>query len=69
LGPQATLAPQGVWCLGTDSGGSGAERALIDLVYDQFANGRHFRVLNIVDDITGAIAGLIPGKRDKCVSR
>jgi putative transposase len=24
----------------------------LDFVHDQFANGRHFRILNIVDDVT-----------------
>jgi putative transposase len=32
----------------------------LDFVYDQFANGRRFRVLNIVDDITKECLGAIP---------
>ena len=32
----------------------------IDFVYDQFANGRRFRVLNIVDDVTKECLGAIP---------
>jgi putative transposase len=31
----------------------------LDFVYDQFANGRRFRVLNIVDDITKECLGAI----------
>jgi putative transposase len=33
----------------------------LDFVYDQFANGRRFRVLNIVDDVTKECLGAIPG--------
>ena len=32
----------------------------LDFVYDQFANGRRFRVLNIVDDVTKECLGSIP---------
>src|SRR6478752_2258044 len=32
----------------------------LDFVYDQFANGRCFRVLNIVDDVTKECLGAIP---------
>jgi len=32
----------------------------LDFVYDQFANGRRFRVLNIVDDATKECLGAIP---------
>ncbi|NEW90003.1 IS3 family transposase [Rhodopseudomonas sp. WA056] len=32
----------------------------IDFVHDQFANGRRFRVLNIVDDVTKKCLGAIP---------
>jgi putative transposase len=32
----------------------------LDFVYDQFANGRRFRVLNIVDDVTEECLGAIP---------
>jgi len=32
----------------------------IDFVHDQFANGRRFRVLNIVDDVTKTCLGAIP---------
>lgn len=32
----------------------------LDFVYDQFANGRRFRVLNIVDDVTKECLGAIP---------
>ena len=31
----------------------------LDFVYDQFANGRRFRVLNIVDDVTKECLGAI----------
>jgi transposase InsO family protein len=32
----------------------------LDFVHDQFANGRRFRVLNIVDDVTKECLGTIP---------
>ena len=32
----------------------------LDFVHDQFANGRRFRILNIVDDITKECLGAIP---------
>jgi putative transposase len=32
----------------------------LDFVHDQFANGRRFRVLNIVDDVTKDCLGAIP---------
>jgi len=32
----------------------------LDFVYDQFANGRRFRVFNIVDDVTKECLGAIP---------
>jgi transposase InsO family protein len=32
----------------------------IDFVHDQFANGRRFRILNIVDDVTKLCLGAIP---------
>src|SRR3954469_22707244 len=32
----------------------------LDFVYDQFANGRRFRVLNLVDDVTKECLGAIP---------
>jgi putative transposase len=32
----------------------------LDFVYDQFANGRRFRALNIVDDVTKECLGAIP---------
>lgn len=32
----------------------------LDFVYDQFADGRRFRVLNIVDDVTKECLGAIP---------
>ena len=32
----------------------------LDFVYDQFANGRRFRVLNVVDDVTKECLGAIP---------
>jgi putative transposase len=32
----------------------------LDFVYDQFAKGRRFRVLNIVDDVTNECMGAIP---------
>lgn len=32
----------------------------IDFVHDQFANGRRFRILNIVDDVTKRCLGAIP---------
>ena len=32
----------------------------LDFVYDQFPNGRRFRVLNIVDDVTKECLGAIP---------
>ena len=32
----------------------------LDFVYDQFANGRRFRLLNIVDDVTKECLGAIP---------
>lgn len=31
-----------------------------DFVHDQFANGRRFRILNIVDDVTKQCLGAIP---------
>ena len=41
----------------------------LDFVHDQFANGRRFRILNVVDDVTKECLGAIPdsaisGKRD-----
>ncbi|MCC8951405.1 hypothetical protein H8A97_41815 [Bradyrhizobium sp. Arg62] len=39
--------------------GPNARRSL-DFVHHQFANGRRFRILNIVDDITKACLGAIP---------
>jgi transposase InsO family protein len=38
----------------------------LDFVYDLFANGRRFRVLNIVDDVTKECLGAIP---DTSISR
>lgn len=32
----------------------------IDFVHDQFANGRRFRILNVVDDVTKQCLGAIP---------
>src|SRR3954462_11683239 len=32
----------------------------LDFVHDQFANGRRFRVLNIIDDVTKECLGAIP---------
>ena len=32
----------------------------LDFVHDQFANGRRFRILNIVDDVTKECLGVIP---------
>ncbi len=32
----------------------------LDFVHDQFANGRRFRILNIVDDVTKVCLGAIP---------
>ncbi|MGY3233216.1 transposase InsO family protein [Bradyrhizobium sp. USDA 4472] len=32
----------------------------MDFVHDQFANGRRFRILNIVDDVTKECLGAIP---------
>jgi transposase InsO family protein len=32
----------------------------LDFVYDQFADGRRFRLLNIVDDVTKESLGAIP---------
>lgn len=32
----------------------------LDFVHDQFANGRRFRILNIVDDATKECLGAIP---------
>ena len=32
----------------------------IDFVHDQFANGRRFRILNVVDDVTKECLGAIP---------
>jgi putative transposase len=32
----------------------------LDFVHDQFANGRRFRILNIVDDVTKGCLGAIP---------
>jgi putative transposase len=32
----------------------------LDFVHDQFANGRRFRILNIVDDVTKECLGAIP---------
>jgi transposase InsO family protein len=32
----------------------------LDFVHDQFANGRHLRILNIVDDVTKECLGAIP---------
>jgi len=41
----------------------------LDFVHDQFANGRRFRILNVVDDVTKECLDAIPdsaisGKRD-----
>ena len=36
------------------------QRWSLDFVHDQFANGRRFRVLNIVDDVTKECLGAIP---------
>ena len=41
----------------------------LEFVHDQFANGRRFRILNVVDDVTKECLGAIPdsaisGKRD-----
>ncbi len=36
------------------------QRWSLDFVHDQFANGRRFRVLNIVDDVTRECLGAIP---------
>lgn len=33
----------------------------LDFVHDQFANGRRFRILNIVDDVTRECLAAIPG--------
>ena len=33
----------------------------LDFVHDQFANGRRFRVLNIVDDVTRECLAAVPG--------
>src|SRR4029434_7645557 len=35
-------------------------RWALDIVHDQFANGRRFRILNIVDDVTKECLGAIP---------
>jgi putative transposase len=35
-------------------------RSSLDFVHDQFANGRGFRILNIVDDVTKECRGAIP---------
>lgn len=35
-------------------------RCSLDFVHDQFANGRRFRILNIVDDVTKKCLGAIP---------
>ena len=35
-------------------------RRSLDFVHDQFANGRRFRILNIVDDVTKQCLGAIP---------
>ncbi len=32
----------------------------LDFVHDQFANGRRFRILNVVDDVTKECLGAIP---------
>jgi hypothetical protein len=32
----------------------------VDFVHDQFANGRRFRVLNVVDDVTKECLAVIP---------
>ncbi|MGY2986166.1 transposase InsO family protein [Bradyrhizobium sp. USDA 4508] len=60
-GPQAAGSPQGHGVPGADLGGSEAEwRWSLDFVHDQFANGRRFRILNIVDDVTKECLGAIP---------
>ncbi len=33
----------------------------LDFVHDQFANGRRFRILNVVDDVTRECLAAIPG--------
>jgi transposase InsO family protein len=35
-------------------------RRSLDIVHDQFANGRRFRILNVVDDVTTECLGAIP---------
>lgn len=42
-----------------------------DFVHDQFANGRRFRILNIVDDVTKQCPGGIPDTLiwGRCVAR
>jgi hypothetical protein len=34
----------------------------LDFVHDQFAYGRRFRILNIVDDVTRECLAAIPGR-------
>jgi hypothetical protein len=41
-------------------GASMSDTALRLHVHDQFANGRRFRILNIVDDVTKECLGAIP---------
>jgi transposase InsO family protein len=44
--PEAQARPNASWSL--------------DFVYDQFASGRRFRILNIVDDVTRECLAAIP---------
>ena len=37
----------------------------IDFVYDQIANGRRFRILNIVDDVTKECLAAIATRRSR----
>jgi putative transposase len=37
----------------------------LDFVHDKFANGRRFRMLNIVDDVTKECLGAIPTRRSR----
>jgi putative transposase len=55
-GPAAALSEHGRQSLSSQ----GRMRGSLDFVHDQFACGRRFRVLNIVDDVTRECLAAIP---------
>jgi transposase InsO family protein len=57
---QASCPPQGLWCPRADLVEARPNaRWSLDFVSDQFAGGRRFRILNIVDDVTKECLGAI----------